>query len=1297
MVTAVVFEERFEALRRAGAGAMGTVFRARDRVGGGWVAVKILREEDAHDVERFAREGDILAGLSHPGIVRHVAHGVTAAGEHYLAMEWLDGEDLAARLLRRGLTAAETLTLARRALDALAFAHARGLVHRDLKPSNLFLVGGDVARVKIVDFGIARLGRENGKRLTSTGALLGTPGYIAPEQILGAPAHDPRADLFSLGCVLFECLAGRPAFEGTTVMAMLAKILLQEVPRLRILRPSIPEPIDDLVARMMARDPAARPSDAAAVLTELDRLESLDLVRGLGAPTATVSTPPAALPSLTLSEQRLVTLVLAGDPSVDDDTARRRRPSLAAIKAAVEPHGGRAMALAGGSLLVTQWGEGSAVDRAERAARCALAIKERFGGLPVCVISGRGEVSAQVVDGDLIERAVLSLGAGRTTGAYVDEATAELIGGRIRVDRQGPGGFIQPERAAFDGVPLLLGRTMPCIGRARELAMLEGIFNGCVSEPAASAILVVGDAGMGKTRLRHELLTSLRRRSERVEVLIGSCEGLGAGSAFAIIADLVRRAAGILDGEPLAARQAKLRARVARHLDRAVAARASAFLGELAGTPFPDGGDGAIRAARESARLMGDGMRAAWEEWLAAECAAQPVLVILDNLQWSDAASMRLVDSTLRNLRDLPLMFFALARPEIHDRFPDLWAERDVQLIRLGPLPRRASEQLVCTALGAEADAKVVARVLDRADGNPFYLEELVRAVAAGREATLPDSVLGTVEARLDAEGPEAKRVLRAASVFGRRFTRGGILAMVPGRSEAEVAASLDALAAREIVIPVSASDPTGDAVYVFAHALVREAAYATLTGPDRALGHMLAGEWLERNAHADAMTLAEHFRRGADPARAARWFRRAAELALEADDLTVAVERAAFGVDCGAEGEELGYLRLIQAEAHLWRGALAEAEASAAGATALLPIGTAAWFRAVGFSVVAAGRLAGYDRVEDRMSLVARTAPARGAASAQLVCLCECATVLVMAGRYAAADGMIDRLRKVAPDPSMLEAPVAAALEQLAAIRACLAGDPGESLARFEASLASLESAGDRRNACAVRSNLGCNFAQLGDFDSAEDALRAALAAAERMGLVDVASAAAQNLGRTLAHLGRLEEAEQLELRAADAFRRLGDPRHEGAARSYLAEIALSAADPARAEREAAAATDLLRTTPPLRAPALALHARAVLRQGRAAEALVLAREALAIVDELGSIEDGEALVRLVHVEALAASGDREAFSRAATLARRRLLARAARIGDPAWRERFLTAVPENAQTLVLTGGSLSSADLRS
>src|SRR5262249_47784594 len=149
----------------------------------------------------------------HPGIVRYVAHGVTHEGKPYLAMEWLSGETLSARLAGVGLSIAESVTLAAHVAAALGAVHRRGLVHRDLKPANLLLEGGAIESIKLIDFGIARLPNA-GVRLTLPGATLGTPGYMAPEQIRAAADVDARADVFSFGCVLFRCLAGRTAFAG---------------------------------------------------------------------------------------------------------------------------------------------------------------------------------------------------------------------------------------------------------------------------------------------------------------------------------------------------------------------------------------------------------------------------------------------------------------------------------------------------------------------------------------------------------------------------------------------------------------------------------------------------------------------------------------------------------------------------------------------------------------------------------------------------------------------------------------------------------------------------------------------------------------------------------------------------------------------------------------------------------------------------------------------------------------------------------------------------------------------------
>lgn len=231
MQRGAVIAERFEVEEVAGQGGMGEVYRARDRDSGRLVAVKVLHAVLATGqgaAQRFEREATLLASLTHPGIVQHVAHGWLADGRGYLAMEWLEGEDLSTRLRRGPLGVEESRALVEQAAEALGLAHKRGVVHRDIKPSNLFLCRD--GRVAVIDFGIARA-QAVAVDMTRTGMILGTPGYLAPEQARrGAKALDARADVFALGCVLFECLTGKPAFSGDNPLAVLSRVLLEEVP-----------------------------------------------------------------------------------------------------------------------------------------------------------------------------------------------------------------------------------------------------------------------------------------------------------------------------------------------------------------------------------------------------------------------------------------------------------------------------------------------------------------------------------------------------------------------------------------------------------------------------------------------------------------------------------------------------------------------------------------------------------------------------------------------------------------------------------------------------------------------------------------------------------------------------------------------------------------------------------------------------------------------------------------------------------------------------------------------------------
>jgi serine/threonine protein kinase/tetratricopeptide (TPR) repeat protein len=1292
-----VVEDRFELERVAGSGGMGTVYRAIDLSSGIPVALKVLRSASADASQRFTREVRILSQLRHPGIVRYIADGRTEGDEMWLAMEWLDGEGLNTRLVRGGLTAGESVELVRRVAEALGAAHEKGVIHRDLKPSNLFLCGGDLERVKVLDFGVARM---TDNSATRTGVMIGTPGYMAPEQAKGERNVGSRSDVFALGCLLFECLTGKPPFLGDNVMAVLAKVLLEEAPRVGVVRPDLPEALDDLVARTLAKNPDHRPRDGAELASELATLGTIN-----------ASERPANQPSaaLTATERRLLCVVLidvasrdqadgdatiASVPSFDqtlpsessqprDTMAESSRPELKSLREVTEAHGARLQRLVDGSLVVTLLGTGGTADQATQAARCGLALKQQLPRIPMALATGRGVMAGRWPIGEAIDRASSLLTAARSASPHlmrVDEVTAGLLDTRFEVGGDEAGLYLLGERDVVEATRTLLGKATPCVGRDRELGVLTGLFEECVSEPVARAVIVTGSAGVGKSRVRFELLRRIKQRDEPVEIWIGRGDPLRTGSPFGMIAPALRRASGISDGEPLEVRRQKLRARVMRHATTEVQ-RTTHFLGELMGVTFPDEESVELHSARQDMQLMSDQTRRAFEHFLAMEASAQPVVIVLEDLHWGDLPTVKLIDSALRALPDLPWFVVALARPELHELFPRLWAERGVQELRLDELTKRGSEKLVRAVLGDKANDALVERIVGQAGGNAFYLEELIRAVAEGKgDLKIPETVLAVVQGRLERLEVDARRVLRAASVYGQQFWRGGVTKLLGGEArDSTVRSWLDELVERELVAKSPKSRFNGEDEYQFRHAIVREAAYAMLTESDRKLGHRLAGEWLQYTGETEALILAEHFERGDAPTRAALWYRPAVEQALAAGDFRGAANRAERGVLCGAKGENLGLLRRAQAEAHKWCGEFLEAERCALEAMRLLMAGSSPWFAAANEAAEACGKQGGAQELQKIADALMATPDLDADLAPRVSAMANTAFQLYNNGRYQAATALVDKIDSFASevhDPRVL-----ARIHQTRSSRAMFSGDAGAYVTSEVQAAHAFEQSGDERHTIMQHGHVGYAYLEIGAYDDAAVWLRRALDGGMRMGLQNVVATAKHNLGRALLNQGKLDEALAIEGEAVAAFAAQGDKRLESASRSYLAEILTARGDHAAAETELRAGLQTVQAAS--RPQQLAMLGQVLLTMKRSREALIAAQEAQSLLDALGGVEEGESLVRLTFAEALAACGETEPARAAIRVARDRVLERAAKITDPEWRMSFLTKLSENARTL--------------
>jgi eukaryotic-like serine/threonine-protein kinase len=921
------------------------------------------------------------------------------------------------------------------------------------------------------------------------------------------------------------------------------------------------------------------------------------------------------------------------------------------------------------------------IDQAAAAARYASALRVLLLDAPMVICTGRATWGS-VSGGEVIDRATTLLQTATPGSIRLDTTTAELLASLYVIASDGGARYLMAPRNLEEVPRTVLGKTVPCLGRGRELKLLEDTFAGVVKESEARAVLLTAPPGGGKTRLRQELVKSLDTRSASVKMLLGRADPLRADSPFGLLGALVRSAAGVFGGDPLEIRRQKLRELVARRVSSDKAQRVAVFLGELAGIPFADGESAAMRAARHDPRLMGEQMRAAWLDWIAAECTAQPVLLMLEDLHWSDFPSVQLVDALLRTLPERPLMVLALARPEVTIRFSHLWEARGLAMFALSPLTRRVCENIVLEVLGEDAPPSVVTRVVEQADGNPFFLEELMRRVAVG-ETDLPETVVGMVQARLDALGSDAVRVLRAASVFGETFNARAVRSLLGHVSTRELEGTLDSLTQREVILPRHAG---GTHEYVFRHAIVRDASYATLTGADRVLGHRLAGEWLEGSGERDAMVLAEHFDRGADRPRAAVWFARAAGHALQGGDLDAAMSRAERSLACGATGETLSEASAIDAQARHWRGELATAVTSALRAVEHAGEGTAHWFNAVRNLVEP---MAEQDRLDEVVfwgkKAYAAVPSTQPAAEAQVACLAWYGGCFSQTGQPALASALLERAEATMATLPKLDAWVARRLHHARGIQFAQAGDLMGAIEELGLGLEACEQVGDTHAACAIRGEIAFNWIELGDYPRAELLLQQTLADAKKRSLSTVETFTLPDLGKVLTCLGRLDEAREALDQALRLAKNQGSSWGVALSSFYFSALAFASGDFVAAEMYARSSAESIFTVPAPRAAALAALARALLAQGRSKEARESAHEAASLLDAIGTSKYSEALVRLMNAETRIAVGD-EAGARAAVVAARdRLLERAQRISDPCMRESFLTRVSDNVRTIEL------------
>ncbi|MFO0553614.1 MAG: protein kinase [Polyangiaceae bacterium] len=1281
------FADRFRIEAPAGQGGMSEVYRAVDVTTGGRVALKIFASRDEHALDRFAREGKVLASLDDPGIVQHVAHGFVG-DVPYLAMEWLEGEDLSARIERGALSADEVLLLAERIGGALGVAHARGVIHRDVKPSNVFLGGGRVEGAKILDFGIARV--VGGEQFTRFGEALGTPAYMAPEQARGAGDIDARADVFALGCVLYEALTGKAPFWADHPLAVMAKILMDEAQPLDANRLGAPQALVELVEAMLAKEPGARPQSGAEIA---ERARAIRVTK----PREVVTVEQAPRVGLGSRELTLLSLVFVASlaPKPPPSSSDARAPTLEegfatspgsggpakdpteAVYAEVLSRGGWAERLVDGSIVINLPGRGPVLDQAASAAQCALAVRAVVPGLPMALTTGRADLAGGFPVGEVIDRGVRLLASevarserGESLGGIlIDETTARFLDRRFDVASTGASYELMRERSNEDAHRSALGRAETFVGREVELARLVAAYDRAARDEVALAALVTAPAGLGKSRLLREVVRALEGRHPTPTILYTRADPSRKGTALSVIASAFANLFGLKPTEEVEVARHRVRARVFRNVRKPNAERVAPLLADLVG----------VRLKAGVAPRPSDEVRAGALDFLTAELAVQPVVFAIDDLNHADAASVAFLDGLLRELRDQPLFVVAVARREIDEAFPSLFAGRPLERFDLLPLGEEAATALVRETLGAEPEPDDLARILVESEGSPLYLEELVRGLGQTNRGQAPPSLAALMQTRLERTTPGHRRLLRAASVYGAPVTVVELSALLGETSLADIASAADDLVADELLRHVHGADTAVRGVaYGFRSTLLLQTVYAMLTDEDRLLGHRLAGEFLARSPGRDPLVTAEHFQRAGEARRAAAYFARASELALEENRFERAIELGDRGAAMGATGPLLGRVRLLQSEAHRHLANNEGVLTSALEALASLPPRTPPWWAAAANAVLGATRLGRRAELDELASTITKEplddAPAEAARMAHY---------LHFAGLRETSDLLL-RAAVASMRGSLDDAPRWGWVYRAYATHALTSGDTGRYLEQLELAVRAFDASGDTREVASEQVNVGFAKIQLGLYEEARSTLQQALALAEELGLKHVASAAAQNLGEVLCRLGdRAAAAPHLE-KAISAFRNQRNRRMEGNTRTYRALLLLAEERYDDALGEAMLASQLLAMTPSLLESAMVASARVLLACGRAEEALVLARDAYALLKE-DAAEEADASVRLVLTRALVATQHFEEARAMISSARDRVIARAMRIQNENWRHSFLHAVEENRETLAL------------
>ena len=948
---------QYEITEEVGQGGMATVYRAYHKSMDRHVAIKIIRSNilsDKVSKERFQREAKLIAKLEHP----HLLPVYDFEGKSvppYIVMRFLEGGTLKQVIEKGNLPLGESLYMLRQIASALDYAHRQGVVHRDLKPSNIMI--DKEGNAFVADFGIARIEEAEGENLTETGAAVGTPAYMAPEQAVNNGNLDHRIDVYALGVIIFEILAGEHPFPKESPIEVLMAHIQEPVPDIQSVNKNLPESLNKVFHKVLAKKPDDRFSSASELVEAISSKLNAD-----------PSKEPAQLRQMTESfaadqlaamlskaegrsqtgtssreHQRQMTAVYldasayaevlyeTGEPDAVRKTVDNLWDSLSEI--AVN-HGGILESRTGESGLLLWGREGTQESDPEQAIRAALAMKE--------LIEEETPDRLGKSDEPLPFKAGISTGPILLTregdsGTYTTSGVTMTLASRLK-DSAPPGEILIAHdtfthgRGIFNMETLppirMRGRTDPIevyvvklararafriqsrgiegietkmIGRDNDLKLLQDSMQLAIEDKETQVVTVIGDAGVGKSRLLFEFTNWVDLIGETLWFFEARATQPSQVQPFSLTRDLFSFRFQISDNDLLSVVHKKFIQGIEGFLGKGSEEKAR-FIGQLVGFDFSE--DPAVNAAMKDNKesfqqtaldYLGD--------FFTTAAKINPLFIQVEDIHWADDKSLDLLNDLARLNPNLPLFIIYMARPGIFERRAS-WGEGQLfhHKLQLEPLTRLDSRRLVRELLKKVEEVPVELRdmIIDRAEGNPFFAEELIKSLiddhvilkgeevwtldmARFRQIRVPQTLTGVLQGRLDTLEEAQRALLQRASVVGRIFWESSVihLSNVDGVNTSTTASLLDGLREREMILKREESNFEGTNEYLFRHAILRDVTYESIVPHQRRTYHKLMAEWLVKIAgeRIDEYTplIAEHYEAAHEIKEAVHYIRLAA------------------------------------------------------------------------------------------------------------------------------------------------------------------------------------------------------------------------------------------------------------------------------------------------------------------------------------------------------------------------------------------------------------------------------------